>query len=218
MNTYTQIAIDGPAAAGKSTIAKKIATKLGYVYIDTGAMYRALTWAAITDGIDLNNEQAITRLLPQLKINLTPSGEVYVNDVLVTKSIRSSEVTNNVSLVASYEAVRVDLKNRQIELARSENVIMDGRDIGTNVLPDADFKFFMVADPSVRALRRYKENLSKGIESDLALLEKEIIIRDEKDATREHAPLKRAEDAILIDTSQLSIDEVVDKMIEYVLK
>jgi len=218
MNNFKQIAIDGPAAAGKSTIAKLMASRLSYVYVDTGAMYRAITWAALHHQIDVANEKAVGDLLANVNINLTPNGEVFVNDRNITTAIRELDVTNHVPQVATYQAVRDDLKHRQIALAQSTNIIMDGRDIGTNVLPDADFKFFMVADPRIRAERRHKENLEKGIPSDIDVLEMEIKARDEQDRTRVHAPLKQAEDAILIDTSQLSIDEVVDKMVSIVLK
>jgi len=218
MNNFKQIAIDGPAAAGKSTIAKLIANRLNYVYVDTGAMYRAITWAVLHNQIDVGDEKAVGDLLVEIDIDLTPKGEVFVNEHDVTTAIREPDVTTHVPQVATYQSVREDLKQRQVTLAQSANIIMDGRDIGTNVLPHADFKFFMVADPRIRAERRHKENISKGIPSDIDTLETEIKARDEQDRTREHAPLKQAEDAILIDTSALSINEVVDKMVSIVLK
>ncbi|MCL1989300.1 MAG: (d)CMP kinase [Defluviitaleaceae bacterium] len=218
MDKFIQIAIDGPAAAGKSTIAKIMAQKLGYVYVDTGAMYRAITWASIHHDVDLDNEKAIMALLSETRISLAPGGKVSVNNVDVTEQIREPDVTANVSKIATYESIREALKARQIALADAANVIMDGRDIGTHVLPDADFKFFMVADPKVRAQRRHEENRSRGIASDLVSLEADIKKRDEMDANRKHAPLKQANDAILIDTSALSIHEVVDKMVGFVLK
>jgi len=218
MLKYTQIAIDGPAAAGKSTIAKLMAEALGFVYIDTGAMYRAITWRAIDKGVDVNNEADVINLLDDTTIVLQSNGDVLVNDVIVTKKLRTQEVTSQVSIIATYKSVRDELKSRQKDLALTENVIMDGRDIGTNVLPDADFKFFMIADARVRASRRYKENLERGVACDLDSLELEIRKRDEMDANRIHSPLKQADDAILIDTSTLSIHEVVDKMVGYVLK
>ena len=213
-----QIAIDGPAAAGKSTIAKIVAEKLNYVYIDTGAMYRAITWASLHHHIDLDDEAAVMTLLAETKITLAPGGRVLVNQQDITEQIRESAVTNNVSKVAAYGSIREELKNRQVELANAENVIMDGRDIGTHVLPNADFKFFMIADARVRAERRHKENVERGIKTNVDQLEEEIKKRDEMDANREHAPLKQAKDAILIDTSSLSIHEVVDKMVGFVLK
>lgn len=218
MEKFVQIAIDGPAAAGKSTIAKLMAEKLQYVYIDTGAMYRAITWAILNTGININDEFAVTGLLIKTEIVLAPGGVVLVNGVNVTKEIRNKQVTDYVSKVATYESVRDELKRRQVKLARCSNVIMDGRDIGTNVLPNATFKFFMIADARVRAERRHQENQEKGIESDLSKLEADIKKRDEIDTNREHSPLKQAKNAILIDTSTLSIREVVDKMVGFVLK
>ena len=218
MKKWIQIAIDGPAAAGKSTIAKLMAKKLQYVYVDTGAMYRAITWKALEEGIDINDECAVGQLLDKTEITLRQDGCVLVNNFEVTEQLRESNVTTFVSKIATYESIREELKKRQIVLANSNNVIMDGRDIGTEILPHADFKFFMIADARIRAFRRYLENLDRGIESDLDQLEKEIKKRDEMDANREHAPLKQAKDAILINTSSLSIDEVVDKMVGFVLK
>ena len=217
MDKFVQIAIDGPAAAGKSTIAKIIAGQLGYVYIDTGAMYRAITWATLHNGVNMNDEKAVMMLLAETEIVLTPDGKVSVNGVDVSMQIREASVTAHVSQVSTYEDIRQELKKRQIALAQKANVVMDGRDIGTHVLPNADFKFFMVADARVRAMRRHRENLERGIESDLSSLEADIKKRDEIDANREHAPLKQAKDAILIDTSSLSIHEVVDKMVGFVL-
>ena len=213
-----QIAIDGPAAAGKSTIAKIVAQKLNYVYIDTGAMYRAITWAAIHHQVNLDDEQAVMALLAKTNIHLTSDGKVLVNQMDITERIREADVTAHVSKVAAYGSIREELKNRQVELANSENIIMDGRDIGTNVLPNADFKFFMIADARVRAERRYRENIERGIQTNVEELEVEIKKRDEMDANREHAPLKQAKDAIFVDTSALSIHEVVDKMVGFVLK
>jgi len=218
MDKFVQIAIDGPAAAGKSTIAKIIAKQLGYIYIDTGAMYRAITWVALKNNIDISNEDEVMMLLAKTDIVLAPGGKVVVNGLDVSTQIREPDVTSFVSQIATYAPIREELKRRQVELANSANVILDGRDIGTNVLPNADFKFFMIADARIRALRRYKENLELGIKSDLDLLEKEIKERDEMDINRVHSPLKQAKDAILIDTSSLSITEVVDKMVGFVLK
>lgn len=218
MDEFVQIAIDGPAAAGKSTIAKIMAQHLGYVYVDTGAMYRALTWKVITNGVKINDEKAVMTLLAETDIVLAPGGMVLVDGVDVSTQIRQPDVTSFVSQVATYESIREELKQRQVAVANAANVIMDGRDIGTNVLPNADFKFFMVADPRIRAQRRHQENLERGISSDLDDLEKEIKKRDEIDVNREYNPLKQAKDAILIDTSQLSVDEVVDKMVGFVLK
>ena len=218
MDKFIQIAIDGPAAAGKSTIAKIMAEQLGYVYVDTGAMYRAITWEVLNKGVEINDENEVAKLLAKTDIILAPGGKVLVNNRDVSTQIRELDVTSRVSQVAAYGAVREELKNRQVLLTNSANVIMDGRDIGTNVLPNADYKFYMIADAHVRAKRRHKENIERGIPSDLDLLEEEIRKRDEMDANREHAPLKQAKDAILMDTSALSIHEVVDKMVGFVLQ
>jgi len=218
MDKFVQIAIDGPAAAGKSTIAKIVAQQLGYVYIDTGAMYRAITWAALTNNIDTNDENEVRLLLKKTDIILAPGGKVVVNGIDVSLQVREPDVTSLVSKIATYAPIREELKRRQVVLANSANVILDGRDIGTNVLPNADYKFYLIADTRIRAVRRYKENLALGIKSDLKLLEIEIKERDEMDINRKHSPLKQAKDAILIDTSTLSITEVVDKMVGFVLK
>jgi len=218
MGSFKQIAIDGPAAAGKSTIAKIVAEKLGYVYVDTGAMYRAITLKALQTGTNLDDGAALETLLAKTDITLAPAGVVLVDSVDVTEAIRHTDVTSQVSLVASYEGIRNTLKERQAQMANHANVIMDGRDIGTHVLPDADFKFFMIADARVRAVRRLEENRLRGIIEDLDEVEAQIRKRDEMDENREHAPLKQAPDAILIDTSALSIPQVVDKMVGFVLQ
>ncbi|API72259.1 cytidylate kinase [Leuconostoc suionicum] len=213
--TNFQVAIDGPASAGKSTIAKILATKLNFVYVDTGAMYRTITLAAKKNGIAYNDEEKIKKLLSQTKIRFepgTPVQRVFLNDTDVTDEIRSAEVTNNVSVVASFADVRSNLVNRQREIANSNSVIMDGRDIGTTVLPEADIKIFLVASVDERAQRRYKENVAKGITTDLETLKHEIEARDYKDSHRQISPLIQAKDAILVDTTGKSIDEVVSKI------
>ncbi|MGX6987417.1 (d)CMP kinase [Leuconostoc suionicum] len=215
MMTNFQVAIDGPASAGKSTIAKILATKLNFVYVDTGAMYRTITLAAKKNGIAYNDEEKIKKLLSQTKIRFepgTPVQRVFLNDTDVTDEIRSAEVTNNVSVVASFADVRSNLVNRQREIANSNSVIMDGRDIGTTVLPEADIKIFLVASVDERAQRRYKENVAKGITTDLETLKHEIEARDYKDSHRQISPLIQAKDAILVDTTGKSIDEVVSKI------
>ncbi|MBE4727578.1 MULTISPECIES: (d)CMP kinase [Leuconostoc] len=215
MMTNFQVAIDGPASAGKSTIAKILATKLNFVYVDTGAMYRTITLAAKKNGIAYNDEEKIKKLLSQTKIRFepgTPVQRVFLNDTDVTDEIRSAEVTNNVSVVASFADVRSNLVNRQREIANSNSVIMDGRDIGTTVLPEADIKIFLVASVDERAQRRYKENVAKGITTDLETLKHEIEARDYKDSHRQISPLTQAKDAILVDTTGKSIDEVVSKI------
>lgn len=213
--TNFQVAIDGPASAGKSTIAKILATKLNYVYVDTGAMYRTITLAAKKNGIAYNDEEKIKNLLSQTEIRFEPSTpvqRVFLNDTDVTEGIRSAEVTNNVSVVASFADVRSNLVNRQREIANNNSVIMDGRDIGTTVLPEADVKIFLVASVDERAQRRYKENVAKGMTTDLETLKREIEARDYKDSHRQISPLTQAKDAILVDTTGQSIDDVVAKI------
>ena len=216
MSCTKVIAIDGPAAAGKSTIAQKIASHLGYVYIDTGAMFRAITLKALKNGIDLQDEAKIESLLAKTEIKLSDTKDVYLDGENVTDAIRMPEVSRNVSVVAAYKGVRDEMKARQIQYAKENCVVMDGRDIGTAVLPEADVKIFMTASVDVRAQRRYRENLLRNIPSDLEALKKEIKTRDELDSTREHAPLTKADDAIEIDTSSLTIEEAVDKIIKIV--
>ena len=214
------IAIDGPASSGKSTIAKILADAYQLVYIDTGAMYRSLTYLALQNNIDLDNEAALMTLLEQAEIVLQRNGEgqsVLVNGEDVTEAIRQNDVTNNVSEVASYATVREELVRRQQDMARHTGVAMDGRDIGTVVLPKAEVKIFLVASVEERAERRYLENKQKGISSDYEQLKQEIIARDEYDSNREVSPLKQADDAIKIDTTGLSIDEVVEACKEIIV-
>ncbi len=210
------IAIDGPAGAGKSTVAKKVAKALSYLYIDTGAMYRALTYAALKKGIDLNNGRALLELLEAVSIKLE-DGEndtkVYVNDEEVTASIRTDQVTKHVSLVASHREVREKMVEQQQRLASQGGAVLDGRDIGTFVLPNAELKVFLTASVEERAKRRYEENRSKGFSSDLEQLKVDIVKRDELDSNRAFAPLRKAEDAVEIDTTSLSIDEVSEAII-----
>ncbi|CAK1223952.1 Cytidylate kinase (Cmk) [Fructobacillus tropaeoli] len=209
---HFQVAIDGPASAGKSTIAKILATDLKYVYVDTGAMYRAITLAAKQAGLAYEDEAGIVALLPKIEIAFLP-GEpvqhVLLNGQEVTEEIRSTEITNNVSLVSSYQAVRSDLVDRQRALTDQQPVIMDGRDIGTTVLPDAQVKIFLIASVDERAERRFKENQAKGMNPDLETLKKEIEERDYKDSHRAISPLTKAEDALTVDTTGQSIDQVV---------
>lgn len=220
MNKQIKIAIDGPAAAGKSTIAKKTAERLGYTYIDTGAMYRALAHKAITSGIDISDGEKLEDLLQQMDLVLIPTvnGQIVkVDGEDVTDAIRSQQVTAAVSQVAAYEQVRLLMVEKQRELAKQAGVVMDGRDIGTHVLPNAELKIFMTASVEERALRRFKENESRGIDTPLEELEQEIQARDEADMSREVSPLTQAEDAVLLDTTSMSIDEVaatIDRLAE----
>ncbi len=215
MEKKISIAIDGPAAAGKSTVAKRLAEALSYVYIDTGAMYRALTYCALQRGVDVHNEKQLMNVLHDTYIELkpSPSGQlVFANGENVTEAIRTNDVTNNVSYVAKHPGVREEMVKRQRELGQHGGVVMDGRDIGTHVLPHAEVKIFLLASVEERAKRRHEENVLRGIPSDFEQLKEEIARRDQIDSERAVAPLRKAEDAIEIDTTSLSIDEVVDRI------
>ena len=219
MKQKINIAIDGPAGAGKSTVAKKVAEKLSYTYIDTGAMYRAITYKALKNNIDLNDERSLKNLIDTISISLSYEENgmyVLVNNEDVTNYIRDHEVTKNVSLVASHQVIREAMLKQQQSLAKFGGAVMDGRDIGTYVLPNAEVKIFLTASVSERAKRRYEENIEKGIPTDLHKLEQEIALRDNLDSTREIAPLKKAVDAIEVDTTSLTIDDVVEIIFELV--
>ena len=210
----TQIAIDGPAGAGKSTIAKHVAKALNYTYIDTGAMYRAITLKALNKGLELSDDSVysfIDDTLFEFK-----DGKLYMDHTDVSNDIRTRNISNNVSLVSSHLTVREKTVKRQQVLAKNLNVVMDGRDIGTHVLPEADYKIFLTASVETRARRRYKENLERGIHSTLEDLQKEIEARDHFDTTRQHSPLKAAHDAIVIDTSTMSIEDVIGTIMKLV--
>ena len=212
-----QIAIDGPASSGKSTVAKIIAKDFNYTYLDTGAMYRAATYLALRNHLTENDADKIVTLLETYSVSFgrSENGEqlVFVGDVDVTHPIRENEVTNNVSWVAAIPQVREKLVTLQQLIAAQGGIVMDGRDIGTVVLPNAELKIFLVASVEERAERRYKENLEKGIPADLETLKKEIAERDYKDSHREVSPLKPAADSIHFDTTGIGIAEVV-KFIE----
>ncbi len=219
MDKKISIAIDGPAAAGKSTVAKIIAKELSYIYVDTGAMYRALTYKALQLSLDLENEEQVLDALQNANIELRPSENgqlVFIDNNDVTEKIRDHDVTNSVSIVSKHRKVREDMVRRQQSFAKSGGVVMDGRDIGTHVLPNAEVKIFLLASVDERAERRHQENLSKGYQSDLEQLKLEIAQRDKLDSEREVAPLRKAEDAIEIDTTSLGIEEVVAKIMDIV--
>jgi CMP/dCMP kinase len=219
MEKKFSIAIDGPAAAGKSTVAKIIAEKLSYLYIDTGAMYRAITYKAILNQVNFEDEHLLYEMLLNTDIKLIPSEKgqlVFLDHQDVTKNIRSSEVTNSVSYIAKLQKVRIEMVKRQQQFATGGGVVMDGRDIGTHVLPNAEVKVFLLASVEERALRRHAENLDKGFSSDLEKLKEEIATRDKIDSEREIAPLKKAADAKEIDTTSLTIHEVVEKIMDLV--
>ncbi|HFR3775728.1 TPA: (d)CMP kinase [Streptococcus suis] len=208
-----QIAIDGPASSGKSTVAKIIAKDLGYTYLDTGAMYRSATYLALTNGVEVTDQNRIVDLLAQYPIRFGRDDDgqqlVFVGDEDVTLPIRDNQVTNNVSAVASLPLVREELVRLQQEIAQAGGIVMDGRDIGTVVLPQAELKIFLIASVEERALRRFKENTERGIETDLETLKEEIVARDYKDSNRAVSPLKAADDAITFDTTGVSIEGVV---------
>ena len=209
------IAIDGPAGAGKSTIAKKLAADLGYVYVDTGAMYRAMAYYFLQNGIDAKDEKAIADACPKVDVTIQyVDGEqqVILNGENVNGVIRKQEVGNMASATSVYPVVRTKLVDLQRQLAARENVIMDGRDIGTVVLPNANVKIFLTASSKVRAQRRFDELTAKGVACNIDEIEKDIIDRDYRDMHRETSPLKQADDAVLLDSSNLDIDGVVAAM------
>ena len=210
------VAIDGPAAAGKSTIAKMVAKIKGYTYIDTGAMYRAYTWHCLDKGLDCTNESQCVAEIPNINIELKPDGKVLCNGKDITREIRMPIINKNVTPVCQMKPVRLFLVDQQRKMAEKDNVIMDGRDIGTYVLPNADVKIFQVASPECRAERRYKENMEKGIPCTYEEILEDVNRRDKADSERAFAPLKPAEDSIFLDTSTLSIDEVVAKVLEII--
>lgn len=215
--TAAQIAIDGPAGAGKSTVAKIVADRLGYLYIDTGAMYRAVALLAIEQGVAFDDAEGLTALIRDNEIALepAPSGcRVFINGKDVSRDIRLPEVGNAASPVSAVAEVRSLLVAMQQELAARRPVVMDGRDIGTVVLPDAACKVFLTASTRVRAQRRAKELLEKGLDADIDQVEREIMERDQRDSTRAASPLRQAEDAVLLDSSDMSVEEVVSHIIE----
>ena len=209
------IAIDGPAGAGKSTIAKKLAADLGYIYVDTGAMYRAMAYYFIQNKIAVDNEKAVAEACADVDITIQyKDGEqqVLLNGENVNGVIRNEDVGNMASATSVYPVVRTKLVDLQRQLAQKENVIMDGRDIGTVVLPDANVKIYLTAGSRVRAERRYKELQAKGVHCDLDEIEKDIIDRDYRDMHRKTSPLQQADDAVCLDSSNLDIDGVVSEM------
>jgi len=212
-----QIAIDGPAAAGKSTIAKIVAEKLGYVYIDTGAMYRAITMKALAEGINMASNEEAGKLLAETEIDLQPSEDgqlVFLDKNNVTEAIRSQNVTKAVSEMAAHELVRMRMVELQQQLAEGRGVVMDGRDIGTHVLPDAALKVFMSATVEERARRRFVENQKRDIVTSLEELQAEIAKRDKMDSEREVAPLRQADDAIYLDTTSLTIEQAAQEILK----
>ena len=218
MKKNISVAIDGPSAAGKSTIAKMVAKKENFIYIDTGAMYRCVAYYCLTQKIDLNDEKAVEQAIEHIQIRLTPDNKVYLNDEDVSNQIRQDQVSLGASCVSKYQAVRSFLVDEQRKMAKAGNVILDGRDIGTVVLPNADLKIYQIASVETRAKRRYLENLERGLDADLEKIKKEIEERDYQDTHREISPLKKAEDAIELDTSSLTLEEVVEQVLTLIQK
>ena len=213
MEKQLQIAIDGPAGAGKSTIAKMVADKLGLLYLDTGAMYRACAYY-LKQHSALEDEKKIAELLGKMELSFDESGKIiYLNGEDVSAVIRTPEITELTSKVSSNAKVRELLVRKQQEIAGVRGVIMDGRDIGTVVLPQAQVKIFLTASLESRAQRRLLDLAQKGIKSDLATVMEDLAKRDKQDSTREHSPLKQADDAVVIDTSEMSIDDVIKNIL-----
>lgn len=217
------IAIDGPAASGKSTLAKSLAEQLGYLYFDTGVLYRAITWVAIQNGIDVNEEIPVTRLAESLQIDVrTPSKEdgrsfdVWCDDQDITWEIRQAEVDSRVSIVSAYPGVRKALKGQQRRIGLRGEVVMVGRDIGTVVLPEADLKIYLDASVMERARRRYLELLERGMSPDLEEIERSMRERDRIDSTREVAPLRPASDAWILNSDNQSAEQMLRRAIELV--
>ncbi len=207
------IAIDGPSASGKSTVAKLIAKKLNFTYIDTGAMYRAFTLAVIEANLDPKSEKESDSLIGKISISFDEANHITLNDVDVSQRVRENDVANNVSYIASYKNIRLHLVDLQRKIAENKSVVMDGRDIGTYVLPNADLKIYQIATAEERAKRRYKENLEKGIETTYEDCLKNINTRDYIDSHRSFCPLHPAEDSVEVNTTNMSIEEVVDTII-----
>ena len=213
------IAIDGPAGAGKSSVAKAVAAKLGFIYVDTGALYRSIGVNALRHGIKTDDADAVIALLPETKVELryiNGTQRVFLNGEDVSEAIRMPEASMAASNVSAIPAVRIFLLDLQRDMARNINVIMDGRDIGTVILPDAQYKFFLTASAEVRADRRFKELKEKGIDVDYNALLEEIIQRDYNDSHRETAPLRQADDAILIDSSNMTLEESINAIADRV--
>lgn len=217
---HISIAIDGPAGAGKSTVAKEVARRIGILYVDTGAMYRTIAWLALENGVSPNDVDGLERLIAEHEIRMAKSDagtlQIRVDDVAVSDVLRTQAVSNAVSLVSVHPQVRQVLTGWQRTLSQQTSVVMDGRDIGTVVLPHANVKIFLTASLEERAMRRAKEFAERGISIAVGQLANDLEVRDERDSTREVAPLKPAEEAHLIDSTGKSIDQVVDEILTYV--
>lgn len=220
MNTHKiAVAVDGPAGAGKSSISKIVAKKLGYLYIDTGAMYRSVTWAVLHNYIDVNNQKAVEALLPELDLTMEASDDsckVFIAGQDVTDFIRTPQVNNAVSIVASYKGVRQYLVERQRLMAEAGGVILDGRDIGSVVLPNAELKIYLTASVEARAMRRYLEVKGTVNEQTLEDIKDSVMQRDDMDKNRKESPLIQVEDAVLVDSSEMTFDETVEHILHLV--
>ena len=220
MNTHKiAVAVDGPAGAGKSSISKIVAKKLGYLYIDTGAMYRSVTWAVLHNHIDVNNQKAVEALLPELDLTMEASDDsckVFIAGQDVTDFIRTPQVNNAVSIVASYKGVRQYLVERQRLMAEAGGVILDGRDIGSVVLPNAELKIYLTASVEARAMRRYLEVKGTVNEQTLENIKDSVMQRDDMDKNRKESPLIQVEDAVLVDSSEMTFDETVERILHLV--
>ena len=220
MNTHKiAVAVDGPAGAGKSSISKIVAKKLGYLYIDTGALYRSVTWAVLHNHIDVNNQKAVEALLPELDLTMEASDDsckVFIAGQDVTDFIRTPQVNNAVSIVASYKGVRQYLVERQRLMAEAGGVILDGRDIGSVVLPNAELKIYLTASVEARAMRRYLEVKGTVNEQTLEDIKDSVMQRDDMDKNRKESPLIQVEDAVLVDSSEMTFDETVEHILHLV--
>lgn len=220
MNTHKiAVAVDGPAGAGKSSISKIVAKKLGYLYIDTGAMYRSVTWAVLHNHIDVNNQKAVEALLPELDLTMEASDDsckLFIAGQDVTDFIRTPQVNNAVSIVASYKGVRQYLVERQRIMAKAGGVILDGRDIGSVVLPNADLKIYLTASVEARAMRRYLEVKGTSNEQMLEDIKDSVMQRDDMDKNRKESPLIQVKDAVLVDSSDMTFDETVEHILHLV--
>lgn len=215
------IAIDGPAGAGKSTIAKLVAKELGFIYVDTGALYRAIAHYLVMNQIDIEDEAALTKACSEISVAIEYEKgvqQVYLNGENVTPYLRTEETGNMASKSSAKAPVRTALLDLQRDMAKEHDVVMDGRDIGTNVLPEAEVKIYLTASSKERADRRYRELVKKGEQADIDKIEADIIERDERDMNRFIAPLKQAEDAVFVDSSDMGIDEVVGVILSNVRK
>ncbi len=210
------IAIDGPSASGKSTVAREICNRLDYIHLDTGAMYRCAALHAINTDTNINDDDQLIEMLETLEIELTRDGKVILNGEDVTDAIRTDEISMAASNISTKKIVRERLVEMQQEMAEGKGFVMDGRDIGTVVLPDAEVKIYLTASASARAMRRFLENQKRGIESNLITLKNEIVDRDYQDMHRKYSPLRQAEDAILIDSSDMTVTEVVDEVMRII--